>query len=183
VIVSAVTFVVFGFRPLTIFGYTVWAVILLLGIVILVGISGAGASFGAQIALPTHTPTFTPTQTLTGTPTSTPQPPTATATQTLTPIPPTTTSTPTNTLSPTPTPIVALVDAEQGGGAHLRAEPGFQAESIRILANGTPVQVLSADPMQVGGGIWVNVRTNQGDEGWILQILLVTATPSPDWEG
>lgn len=183
VIVAALTFVVFGFRPLTIFGYTVWAVILLLGIVVLVGISGAGASFGAQIALPTHTPTFTPTQTLTGTPTSTPQPPTATATQTLTPIPPTTTFTPTNTLSPTPTPIIALVDAEEGGGAHLRAEPGFQAESIKILANGTPVQVLSADPMQEGGGIWVNVRTSQGDEGWILQILLVTATPSPDWEG
>lgn len=183
VVIAALTFVIFGFRPLTIFGYTIWAVVLLLGIVLLVGISGVGASFGAQIALPTNTPSLTPTQTLTMTPSLTPLPPTATATQTLTPVPPTLTSTSTSTHIPTPTPIVALVNAEQGGGAHLRAEPGFQAESITILPNGTPVQVMPEDPVQVGGGIWISVRTSQGDEGWILQILLVTATPAPDWEG
>ena len=27
------------------------------------------------------------------------------------------------------------------------------------------------------------VRTLQGEDGWILQILLVTATPAPNWEG
>jgi hypothetical protein len=183
VVIAALTFVIFGFRPLTMFGYTVWAVVLLLGIVLLVGISGVGASFGAQIALPTHTPTLTPTQTLTMTPSLTPMPPTATASQTLTPVPPTITSTPTRTLTPTPTPIVALVNAGEGGGAHLRAEPGFQAESITILSNGTPVQVIPDDPIQEGGGIWIYVRTIQGDEGWILQVLLVTATPAPNWEG
>lgn len=183
VIIAALTFVILGFRPMTLFGYTVGAVVLLLGIVILIGISGVGASFGAQIALPTHTPTLTPTQTQTMTPTLTPTTapsPTATATHTVTP---TLTVTPTKTITPTATPIVALVNAEEGGGAHLRAEPGFTSESITLLENGTPVQVMPDDPVQEGGGTWIRVRTIQGDEGWILQILLVTATPSPNWEG
>lgn len=183
VIIAALTFVILGFRPMTLFGYTVGAVVLLLGIVILIGISGVGASFGAQIALPTHTPTLTPTQTQTMTPSLTPTTapsPTATATHTVTP---TLTVTPTKTITPTATPIVALVNAEEGGGAHLRAEPGFTSESITLLENGTPVQVMPDDPVQEGGGTWIRVRTIQGDEGWILQILLVTATPSPNWEG
>jgi uncharacterized membrane protein len=183
VIISAITFILMGFRPLTLFGYTVGAVVLLFGIVVLIGISGAGASFGAQIALPTHTPTVTASPTLTMTPSPvppTPEPPTATASQTITP---SLTSSPTSTLTPTPTPILALVDAQVGGGAHLRSEPGFSAPSIRLLLNGTPLQVIPEEPVEEGGGIWIHVRTFDGDEGWMLQILLLTATPAPDWEG
>ena len=183
VLIAILTFVILGFRPLTLFGYTVGAVVLLLGIVVLIGISEVEASIGAQIALPTKVPTSTPTQTLTMTATLTPVPPTATATQSLTPIPPTFTQTPTRTITPTATPIVALVNAGEGGGAHLRAEPGFQAPSITVLPNGTPVQVFPDDPVEEGGGIWIHVRTLQGQDGWILQILLVTATPAPNWEG
>jgi uncharacterized membrane protein len=183
VIISAITFILMGFRPLTLFGYTVGAVVLLFGIVVLIGISGAGASFGAQIALPTHTPTVTASPTLTMTPSPvppTPEPPTATASQTITP---SLTSSPTSTLTPTPTPILALVDAQVGGGAHLRSAPGFSAPSIRLLLNGTPLQVIPEEPVEEGGGIWIHVRTFDGDEGWMLQILLLTATPAPDWEG
>ena len=183
VLFAALTFVILGFRPLTLFGYTVGAVVLLLGIVILIGITGAGASFGAQIALPTSVPTSTPTQTLTMTPSLTPIPPTSTPTVTTTPVPPTFTSTPTRTITPTATPIVALVNAGEGGGAHLRAEPGFQAPSVTLLPNGTPVEVIPDDPVEEGGGIWIHIRTLQGEDGWILQILLVTATPAPNWEG
>lgn len=183
VLIAILAFVILGFRPLTLFGYTVGAVVLLLGVVVLIGISGLGASIGAQIALPTPVPTSTPTQTLTMTATLTPVPPTATATQSLTPIPPTFTQTPTRTITPTATPIVALVNTVEGGGAHLRAEPGFQAPSITVLPNGTPVQVFPDDPVEEGGGIWIHVRTSQGQDGWILQILLVTATPAPNWEG
>jgi hypothetical protein len=183
VLISALIFVFLGFRPLTLFGYTVGAVVLLLGIVVLIGITGAGASFGAQIAIPTPVPTDTPTQTLTMTPSLTPVPPTATPTVTLTPVPPTLTATPTRTVTPTATPILALVNAGEGGGAHLRAEPGFQATSVALLQNGTPVEVMPDDPIEAGGGIWIHVRTLQGEDGWILQILLVTATPAPDWEG
>jgi hypothetical protein len=180
---SALIFVILGFRPLTLFGYTVGAVVVLLGILVVIGVSGVGASFGAQIALPTPIPTSTPTQTPvppTKTPSLTPVPPSATATQTVTP---TFTSTPTRTKTPTPTPILALINAGEAGGAHLREEPGFQAPSITVLANGTPVQVLPDDPVQEGGGLWIHVRTLSGDEGWILQTLLVTATPAPNWEG
>ena len=183
ILVAALTFILLGFRPLTLFGYTVGAVVLLFGIVVLIGVSGAGASFGAQIALPTQTPSLTPSPTLTMTPSPvppTPIPPTATATETLTP---TFTSSPTATHSPTPTPILALVEAEVGGGAHLRSEPGFSAPSIKLLLNGTAVQVIPEDPVEEGGGIWIHVRTFEGEEGWILQILLLTATPAPNWEG
>ena len=183
VLVAALTFILLGFRPLTLFGYTVGAVVLLFGIVVMIGISGIGASYGAQIALPTHTPTITPTATPTMTPSPvppTPRPPTATPSQTVTP---TQTSAPTSTQTPSPTPILALVDAQVGGGAYLRSEPGFSAPSIRLLQNGTPVQVIPEDPVEEGGGIWIHVRTFDGDEGWILQILLLTATPAPDWEG
>jgi hypothetical protein len=182
ILIAALTFILLGFRPLTLFGYTVGAVVLLFGIVVLVGVSAAGASFGAQIALPTQTPTITPSPTLTMTPSPippTPVPPTSTATQTITP---TLTASPTVTQSPTPTPILALVDAEVGGGAYLRSEPGFSAPTIRLLQNGTPVQVLPDDPVEEGGGIWIHVRTFDGEEGWILQILLLTATPAPDWD-
>ncbi|MGW8226103.1 MAG: DUF389 domain-containing protein [Anaerolineales bacterium] len=183
VLVAAVTFILLGFRPLTLFGYTVGAVVLLFGIVVLIGISGAGVSYGAQIALPTQTPSLTPSPTLTLTPTPippTPRPPTATASQTVTP---TLTASPTGTPSPTPTPILALIDAEIGGGAHLRSEPGFSAPSIKLLLNGTPVQIMPDAPVEEGGGIWIHVRTFEGDEGWILQILLLTATPAPNWDG
>jgi hypothetical protein len=39
------------------------------------------------------------------------------------------------------------------------------------------------DPVEEGGGIWIRVRTFEGDDGWILQILLLTATPAPNWDG
>lgn len=183
VLLAAITFVILGFRPLTLFGYTVSAVVILLGIVMIIGISGVGAAFGAQIALPTPVPTSTPTQTQTLTPTSTPIPPTSTPTQTLTPVPPTATSTPTYTITPTATPIIAIVNASVGGGAILRAEPSLQAPSIGVVPNGTPLQVLLDDPVQEGSDVWIHVRTQQDEQGWILQILLVTATPAPDWDG
>ena len=81
------------------------------------------------------------------------------------------------------TPIVALVNADEGGGAHLREEPGFLAPSVALLPNGTPILVMPEFPVEEGGGIWIHVRTLQGADGWILQILLVTATPAPNWEG
>lgn len=183
VVLAAITFLILGFRPLTLFGYTVGAVVILLGIVMMIGISGVGAAFGGQIALPTPVPTSTPTQTQTMTPTSTPIPPTSTSTQTLTPVPPTATLTPTYTPTPTATPVIAIVNAGEGGGAFLREEPSIQAPSIRVVPNGTPLQVLPDDPVQEGSQVWIHVRTLQDEEGWILQILLVTATPAPNWEG
>lgn len=180
-LLGALTLLILGFRPLTLFGYTLGGVVSLIGALVLIGITGAGAAFGGNLAIPTPVPTPTPTATPTLTPvppTDTPVPPTATPTLTLTP-----TRTPTLTRTPTPTatPILALVDAGEEGGAHLRAEPGYQAASVKILANGTLLKVLPDLPAEGGGVFWVHVETPDGEVGWIVQTLLATATPSPDW--
>lgn len=175
---GALTLAILGFRPLTIFGYTLGGVVTLLGVLLLILISGAGAAFGAQYALPTPIPTATFTLTPTSTATLTPVPPTATPTLTITP---TVTSTATLTPTLTPTPVLALVVAGDSGGAHLREEPGFDATSLVLLNNGDVIQVLPDAVVEEGGGFWVHVRTADGKEGWVLQTLLATATPSPNW--
>lgn len=181
ILVGAFTLAILGFRPLTLFGYTLSGVFVLFGIVLIIGISGVGAAFDGQISLPTNVPSLeTKTSTLPPPPTATAtlMPPTSPATLTETPRP---TATVTSTITPSPTPVLAFVSAGESGGAHLRAEPGFQAASLALLPNGALLQVLSDEVVQEGGGAWVHVRTSTGQEGWILQVLLVTATPAPTW--
>lgn len=165
-----------GFRPLTLFGYTVGGALTLLAILLAIVMTGAGAAFGAQIALPTFTPSPTPTLTLTLTPTLTPIPPTLTPTQT--PVPPTPTHTPTLTLtpSPTPTPLFALVGVTEG--AVLRDEPGGMV--ITSYVEGTLLEVLDPEPRLVEGRSWLFVEGPGNLQGWILQTLLIMATPPPN---
>lgn len=177
VLLGALVLAILGFRPLTLFGYTLGGAVALIGVILLIAISGAGAVYRGNIALPTPIPTDTPTVTLTFTPSPTPIPPTETPTPTRTP---TRTLTPTDTPTLTPTPMWAVINAGQEGGAHLRSEPGYQAPSVVILANGTVVQVLPEAAMESGGATWIHVRTAEGKEGWIVQSLLATATPLPD---
>ncbi len=180
VLLGAITFAILGLRPLTLFGYSFGGVILLLVIVLMIGLGSAGAAIEENIALPTYTPTLTPTLTLTTTPTLTPVPPTITPSLTLTP---TSTTTLTLTPTPSPTPVLAIVDVGESGAVHLRAEPDRNAESIKLLPNGTVVEVLPEDPEDNGSEIWIHVRTIEGEDGWILQVSIVTATPAPNWEG
>lgn len=177
VLLGALTLAVLGFRPLTLFGYTLGAVVAMVGVMLLIGIGGAGAALGAQVVLPTATPSATPTLAPTSTSSATPLPPTATPTGTATP---TATARPTRTPTRTPTPALATVAAGEAGGAYLRAEPGFQAESLGLLPNGSVVQVLPGEAVQLGRAAWLHVRTPQGQEGWILQSLLgVEPSPTP----
>ncbi len=189
VIVSIIgTFLLFvlGFRPLTFLGYTLGSVVTILGVIALIGLSSAGAIFGGNVALPTPTPTSTFTLTPlppTATATSTPLPPTITPTPTVptpTPTPPTT---PTSTITLTPTPIYALINAsEEAGGARIRSEPRIDANWVDTLMNGNLVEII--DPTTVlddSGRRWVNVRLDDGREGWILESLILVATPEPDW--
>jgi hypothetical protein len=184
-LLSAVTLLFLGFRPLTIFGYTLGGAMLLLGILVVIGLSGAGVAFGGQVALPTPIPseTPTPTQTFTPSPTLTPsltpvpptQTPTSTATATITP-------SPTLTITPSPTPVYAVVNAVEGGGAVLRDQPGFGTEIITTVSNGTRVEILSEKPSEDAQGyFWHNVRIPDGREGWMLESTLLVATPAPDW--
>jgi hypothetical protein len=175
ILLGAVTLAILGFRPLTLFGYTLGAAVTLLCVILLIGLSGAGAVVGGQVALPTPIPTATFTTTPTATVTPTPVPPTATPTSTLTP---TATTPPTATPTVTPTPVYALVRTTGGKGALMRDLPGGVV--IGSYFDGTLMQVLPGT-VDHDGSIWVLVRAPDGKEGWVVQSLLATATPAPNW--
>lgn len=169
---GAVTLVFIGFRPPTPFGYSLGGAILLAGLLVFIGFTGAGAVFGARIGLPTLTPsaTLVPTSTPTAsrTPTASPS---ATATRTRT-------ATPSMTATPTPAPIIALIDAEESTGVFVRAEPA--GAGITTLLNGTVVHLLDEPAVEAGGVLWLHIYLpDRGQFGWILQGLLSTATPQP----
>lgn len=169
---GAVTLSVIGFRPPKWFGYSFSAAILLLGVLLFIGFTGAGAAFGARLGLPT----LTASPTLSSTPSLTPS-----RTATLTPsatASPSRTPTPSLTPSPTPTPILAIISVEEGSGARLREEPGGLV--ITTLLNGTVVQLLPEPAQAAGGQLWLHIYIPDRDQfGWILQGLLATMTPRP----
>ena len=91
------------------------------------------------------------------------------------------TETSTVTVTAEPTPIIAVIQAAEGGGAFIREAPGGQA--LITLSNGSTVTIIPNDLQDVNGVIWVHVFTRINDrrvEGWILQSLLKTATPVVD---
>ncbi|NWG35247.1 MAG: DUF389 domain-containing protein [Chloroflexi bacterium] len=176
----------------------------LTGIILIVLIGWLGISTGAfdwlttrtGLAAPPPASTHQPTATLplvAATSTRTPEPATAflsistsTPTATSTPKPTNTvppTQTPTYTVTAEPTPIIALIRAAEGGGAFIREKPGGLV--IATLSNGSSVVVVPNDLQEVNNTTWVHVIANVNDvrvEGWIIQSLLVTATPIPNWE-
>src|SRR3990172_3442275 len=83
------------------------------------------------------------------------------------------------TVTPQPTPVWARVTAPTGGGALLRDEP--DGKIISSILNGGMVQVISDPVRGKTTTIWVQVRTEDGLIGWIVQSLLATATPAPGW--
>jgi hypothetical protein len=173
VLVGAFTLAMFGFRPLTLFGYTVGAAVALIGVVLLVGLTGAGAAITGQVALPTPIPTATYTVTPTLPPTQTPVPPTLTPTLTLTP---TITRTPTQTPTLTPTPVYGVIRTADNKGAVLRAQPSGPV--LRGYLDGTQVQLLP-ETVNLNGVVWVRVVAPDGIKGWLVQSLLFGVTPSP----
>lgn len=178
-LIGALTLGLLGYRPRTIYGYSLGGALLLAGVLLGIGFGGAGVALSEQVAIPTFTPTvtLTPTATLTPTltatitpsptPTNTATPTTTpTRTPTLTPVPPT----------PTPTPILAMVNVPGFDGARIRTEP--LGSTITVIANGTVVQILP-DSTTVNGVLWYHVITPDGIEGWIVGQLLNIVTPTP----
>jgi hypothetical protein len=167
IVLSASTLVVYGYRPLTLFGYTVGSALALLGLVILIGISASGAAYVGRVALPTYTPTLTPTNTPTVTPSLTPKPPTSTPTHT-----PTLTQTPTATLTPSITPTPLWVMVKYADGAKLRAQPVYNSEIVALIANGAWVELLGEQVTDTEQRVWHKVRSGEQQVGWIWQALL-----------
>jgi hypothetical protein len=92
------------------------------------------------------------------------------------------TETRTSTPEPEPTPIYAVIRAREGGGAYIRSEPGGNV--IATLGNGSIVQILPGTQEQ-NGVLWIQIVATRNDirvEGWIIQSVLETATPVPNWE-
>lgn len=121
----------------------------------------------------------TPRVTATPEPTRTPLP-TFTFTPTETLVPPTETLSPTPTLTPT---VVGIVRAVQP--INVREGPGTNFDILTALPAGTGVQIIG----QNGDGSWLNIRMDDGREGWMsAQFIRVepsstpfpTRTPSPD---
>ena len=187
---GTITFMLLGIKPLTFIGFTLGSLVAILSIVGVIGLSSAGAVVGGKIAMPTLPPTATPTSTPippTNTPTITPIPPTPTLTATV----PTATSTPTptatHTATPKPTPFYAEISVDKKyAGAYIRKEPGFDSQRLTSLLNGTVVEILNPAPsFDEDGNNWLNIRYLNEDgnyqEGWIIERLLLIATPRPDW--
>jgi hypothetical protein len=122
---------------------------------------------------------MTPRFTATPIPTRTPLP-TFTYTPSATPLSPTPSNTPTPSATPPITGIVASLQT-----VNVREGPGVNFGAIRALVPGTGVEVLG----QNDDGRWLNVKMEDGAEGWIAASLLrvnptptlfPTMTPSPD---
>ncbi len=117
----------------------------------------------AFIGVPTATPSQTPHPTLEVT------------------LPPS--DTPTSTITAEPTPIIALIKASEGGGAFIREKPGGKV--LATLGNGATVTIIPNDLQSVSNITWVHVFAIVNEvrvEGWMIQGVLVTATPVADWQ-
>ena len=105
---------------------------------------------------------------------------TATATATITATW-TATATATPTASVTPQPPIATVKGTGGVGVFFRRSPGGPA--VGGLLDGAKVEVLSG-PIDYNGELWWQIRTSNGQEGWLLGSYLdigaaTTGTPAP----
>jgi hypothetical protein len=195
------TFAILRFRPLSFGGFAFSGLITLAVLAAILIYTGIGRGlFDSALSILTPTPLATspsslvphPSSTATGTPSPKPSPsPSLTLANVPSSVPPTllggdVTFPPTETLTPTvtiePTPIYAKINAGEGGGARMRKTPN--GDFLAILDNGVVVEVLG-ETQEVNGSIWVKIAAIKNGllmEGWVIQTVLVTATPVVNWE-
>ncbi len=180
-LVGSIVLFLMGLKPANAFGYTLGSSIILISLmaaVLIIGLMTAQPVVVSTLPTGTLTPSLTsppPTLPL-ASPTLTPSPQPSTLTPTVTIQP---TFTPTVTVTTQPTPVWARVYAPMSDGAIVREEPGGKA--LTSLLNGSLVQVISEPVRGEGSTVWVQVRTESGLVGWMVQALLATATPAPAW--
>lgn len=126
------------------------------------------ATMTAEAPVETATPTLAPTD---------PPAPTAAVPPTNTPAP-IRTATATAVVTATPAPgglgvgVTAEVSGTEGRGLRLRLEPSTDQAVIKVVPDGTRLQIL-AGPTTAGGYTWYRVRDAAGAEGWVADEWLV----------
>jgi hypothetical protein len=170
---SVSVFIALGFRPLERKAGSYLATVILMSLVMLFSMLSLGGAILVVTPIPTPTATSLPSL-----PTTT-SPPTQTGTPTISPSPTNSpTSSPTATQLPTgtPTPPRGVIFGTGGLGVMLRESPN--GTPLGGLFDNTQVQVIGG-PLLIENAIWWQVRTQGGEEGWILGEFLITATPEP----
>jgi len=195
---AIITLFLLRFYPTTLGGAVLTGLVLVTVITLVTFLTGFDQWIKIQtgLATPEPAPVTQATSTLALAPTltasQTPAPtifigvPTRTPSRTLRPtlnatLPPTETST--STITAEPTPIIGQIRAAEGGGAFIRERPGGKV--LATLGNGATVTIIPNDFQDVNGVIWVHVFAIVNDvrvEGWMIQSVLVTATPIADWQ-
>jgi Domain of unknown function (DUF389) len=193
------TLIALRFVPINFQGFALTAGTALVLLATLIGLMTGGSWTPSNSPAPiTRTLLATPTinlvpvlaTTAPPSPSSTPVIETTTPTQTIppTPVPLTLnvtlppTQSPTITLTIQPTPVYARVQSDQGGGVNLRATPN--GKYIATLDNNSIVEV-QPETQDLSGVTWAHViAIKSGDrlDGWILQSVLIVATPVPNWQ-
>jgi hypothetical protein len=166
-IFASVTLLLIGFRPESMFGYSVWGTIGLFLVIMVILMASSGAVVVGHATLPTFTPA--PTSTATPLPTRTPTlvPPTPTPTMTLTPTLAPPTSTPTVTPTATNMPVLAVIEAGENG-IFLRNAPSGTV--IAYLYDGDEVVILPDAPQELDGYEWVKIEASElGVSGWVVR--------------
>jgi hypothetical protein len=190
-----VTLACLRFHPASFAGYILAFLILALTLIAALGLGGVGVFIPASTGTPAPGQTDAPAPAASATPTP-PRPANVTdaapiiptATNTPSPTGPTPTPTlkipatftPTRTITPQPTPVYARIFAAEGGGAIVRSQPGTGV-ILMSLINDYMIEVLP-EIETYNGVVWVRIRTQEGVEGWVMQMVLVFATPVPNWQ-
>ena len=77
--------------------------------------------------------------------------------------------------------MYAFIHVIKTDGAVVREQPGFSGKWLGSYFNGTLVIVLP-DTVVADGEVWAHVIVpSYKTEGWIVQSLLLVATPAPNW--
>lgn len=66
----------------------------------------------------------------------------------------------------------------EGSGASMRRNPSLDGPRIKILGEGTLLDVVGPDSTTPDGKIWRNVRDSAGDTGWVLADFLEPVAPA-----
>ncbi|MBG0787223.1 MAG: SH3 domain-containing protein [Anaerolineaceae bacterium] len=182
---ATLAFIVIGFAPKTLLGWSLSLVPVVLTLLFLT----AATLLAGQIVLPWESKAITPTPTeaqalveetdqptATLAPTETPLIPTATlqptVTQTATPE---WTATPSVTPTLEPTLVYGVIVAENG--AIVREEPSTTALVVSYVNDGDLVTLIGQ--YLSGNTLWYQVETEYGEVGWMLGSLIQTPTPTP----